>query len=241
MVESNLYKIQYRVMKARYQGKTICPDCHGGRLNKNASYIRINGQNISDIVKKPIDELADWFASLPLSPNEAKIAERPLEEIRNRLRFMQEVGLGYLTLDRQASTLSGGESQRINLASSLGSSLIGSLYILDEPSIGLHSRDTGRLIGVLRSLQSIGNTVVVVEHDEDIMRAADFIVDVGPEAGSNGGEIVYQGPADGIGVAEKAIQRSILTAGCQSLCLRYGAKRINTSSSPTPASITSKA
>lgn len=204
MVETNLYKIQYRVMKARYQGKTVCPDCHGGRLNKNASYVRINGLNISDIVKKPIDELVQWFAALPLTANEAKIAERSLEEIRNRLRFMQEVGLGYLTLDRQASTLSGGESQRINLASSLGSSLIGSLYILDEPSIGLHSRDTDRLIGVLRSLQSIGNTVVVVEHDEDIMHAADFIVDVGPNAGSNGGEIVYQGPAEGIGSAERS-------------------------------------
>lgn len=204
MVESNLYKIQYRVMKARYQGKTICPECHGGRLNRNASYVRINGLNISELVKRPIDQLTNWFASLELTPNEAKIAERPLEEIRNRLQFMQEVGLGYLTLDRQASTLSGGESQRINLASSLGSSLIGSLYILDEPSIGLHSRDTERLIGVLRRLQSIGNTVVVVEHDEDIMHAADFIVDVGPEAGSNGGEIVYQGPADNISSASRS-------------------------------------
>lgn len=204
MVESNLYKVQYRVMKARYQGKTTCPECEGIRLREAASYVKVDGMTIADVVKMPIDKLAERFADIKLTDKERKIAERPLEEIRSRLRFMQEVGLGYLTLDRQASTLSGGESQRINLASSLGSSLMGSLYILDEPSIGLHSRDTERLIGVLRSLQRIGNTVVVVEHDEEIMNAADYIIDVGPEAGTGGGEIVYQGPAADVVKCEKS-------------------------------------
>lgn len=196
MVEENLYKIQYRVMLARYRGKTLCPDCHGTRLRKDASYVKIGGKNISQLVRMPISELTHFFDNLTLTETQQAIAGRLLVEIRNRLSFLSDVGLGYLTLDRLSSTLSGGESQRINLATSLGSSLVGSLYILDEPSIGLHSRDTERLIGVLRKLQGIGNTVVVVEHDEEIMRAADYLIDVGPEAGRHGGEIIYQGPVD---------------------------------------------
>lgn len=193
MVEENQYKIQYRVMLARYRGKTTCPVCHGSRLNKDASYVKIGGMTISDLVRMPVSDLREWFHNLQLGENDAKIAERLLVEINNRIGFLCDVGLGYLTLDRLSSTLSGGESQRINLATSLGSSLVGSLYILDEPSIGLHSRDTDRLIGVLRKLQQLGNTVVVVEHDEEIMRASDYIIDVGPEAGRHGGEIIYQG------------------------------------------------
>lgn len=193
MVEENQYKIQYRVMLARYRGKTTCPVCHGSRLNKDASYVKIGGMTISDLVRMPVSDLREWFRNLQLGENDAKIAERLLVEINNRIGFLCDVGLGYLTLDRLSSTLSGGESQRINLATSLGSSLVGSLYILDEPSIGLHSRDTDRLIGVLRKLQQLGNTVVVVEHDEEIMRASDYIIDVGPEAGRHGGEIIYQG------------------------------------------------
>lgn len=201
MVEENLYKIQYRIMKARYSGKRTCTCCHGSRLRTDALYVRVGGKTIADLVSMPVSQLTLFFDNLVLEGNDASIAERLLTEIRSRLRFLIDVGLGYLTLDRTSSTLSGGESQRINLATQLGSSLVGSLYILDEPSIGLHSRDTDRLIGVLRRLQRIGNTVVVVEHDEDIMRAADSIIDVGPAAGSNGGEIVYSGkvipaPAD---------------------------------------------
>ena len=192
-VESKAYNIQYRVLLARYRGKTVCPECKGSRLKKEALYVKINGCSIFDIVKMPISSLAEWFENISLSENDAKIAQRLLEEIKNRLRFLNEVGLGYLTLDRLSSTLSGGESQRINLATSLGSSLVGSLYILDEPSIGLHSRDTFRLINVLKSLRDLGNTVVVVEHDEDIMRQADYIIDIGPAAGRHGGEVIYQG------------------------------------------------
>lgn len=198
MVEENQYKIQYRVMLARYRGKTICPECHGNRLRQEASYVKVDGLSISDIVKMPITDLAQWFDNLKLNNHDTQIAKRLLTEIRNRLEFLIDVGLGYLTLDRLSSTLSGGESQRINLATSLGSSLVGSLYILDEPSIGLHSRDTKQLIGVLRKLQRIGNTVVVVEHDEEIMRAADYIIDVGPDAGRLGGEIIYQGDIDNL-------------------------------------------
>lgn len=193
MVEANQYKIQYRVMLARYRGKTICPECHGSRLRKESSFVKVAGKTISDIVKIPIDSLKVFFDTINLDEHDMAIASRLLVEIRNRLHFLCDVGLGYLTLDRLSSSLSGGESQRINLATSLGSSLVGSLYILDEPSIGLHSRDTQKLIGVLRKLQHIGNTVVVVEHDEDIMRAADYIIDVGPDAGRLGGEIIYQG------------------------------------------------
>lgn len=193
-VGENQYKIQYRVMLARFRGKTTCPDCHGSRLRKDASYVQVAGKRIVDIVKMPVADLAVWFDSITLTETETAIASRLLVEIRNRLGFLNDVGLGYLTLDRLSNSLSGGESQRINLATSLGSSLVGSLYILDEPSIGLHPRDTERLIGVLRKLQGIGNTVVVVEHDEEIMRSADYIIDVGPRAGRLGGEIVYQGP-----------------------------------------------
>ncbi|MDE6549198.1 MAG: excinuclease ABC subunit UvrA [Muribaculaceae bacterium] len=192
-VDENQYKIQYRVMKARYRGRTVCPDCHGTRLRKDAEYVKIGGKSITDLVRLPISELQVFFDKLTLNETDYAIAKRLLIEIRSRLDFLNKVGLGYLTLDRLSSSLSGGESQRINLATSLGSSLVGSLYILDEPSIGLHSRDTERLIGVLRNLQKIGNTVVVVEHDEDIMLAADEIVDIGKNAGLNGGNVVYQG------------------------------------------------
>lgn len=192
-VDEQQYKIQYRVMKARYRGKSVCPDCNGGRLRYDAEYVKVGGKSITELVRMPIDRLSEWFGALTLEGNDARIAERLLTEIRQRLNFLKEVGLGYLTLDRLSNTLSGGESQRINLATSLGSSLVGSLYILDEPSIGLHSRDTGRLIEVLKKLRDIGNTVVVVEHDEEIMLAADDIVDIGRDAGRNGGEIVFQG------------------------------------------------
>lgn len=187
-------KMQYRVLKARYRGKTRCPECHGSRLRKDVEYVKVGGRSITELVRMPITELKPFFQNLELSDADAKIGERLLVEINQRLQFLLDVGLGYLTLDRLSNTLSGGESQRINLAASLGSSLVGSLYILDEPSIGLHSRDTEKLIKVLRNLQKIGNTVIVVEHDEDIMMAADEIVDIGPDAGRNGGEIVFQGP-----------------------------------------------
>ena len=180
-------------MKARYRGKSVCPECNGSRLRKDVEYVKIAGKTITDLVKMPVSELAGFFSDLKLNETDEQIASRLLLEINQRLGFLNEVGLGYLTLDRLSSTLSGGESQRINLATSLGSSLVGSLYILDEPSIGLHSRDTEKLIRVLRSLQKIGNTVVVVEHDEDIMLAADEIVDIGPDAGRLGGEIVFKG------------------------------------------------
>jgi excinuclease ABC subunit A len=198
MVRENQYKIQYRVMLSRYKGKTICPDCRGTRLRKEAQYVKIAGMSISDLVEMPISNLRKWFCELKLEEHEEKIAKRLLTEIRNRLQFLDEVGLGYLTLNRQSATLSGGESQRINLTTSLGSSLVGSLYILDEPSIGLHSRDTDRLIHVLKELQSLGNTVIIVEHDEEFMRAADYLIDVGPDAGRLGGEIVFEGKASDI-------------------------------------------
>lgn len=193
MLEENQYKIQYRVMLARYRGKTLCPVCHGTRLKPEASYVKVDGRNISELVDLPITELKSFFDNLTLDEHDAAVAKRILTEINSRIRFLVDVGLGYLTLNRLSNTLSGGESQRINLATSLGSSLVGSLYILDEPSIGLHSRDTDRLIYVLRQLQQLGNTVVVVEHDEEIIRAADYIIDIGPEAGRLGGEIVYEG------------------------------------------------
>ena len=192
-VEENLYKIQYRVMLARYRGKTVCPACKGARLKPEALYVKVGGKNIAEVVAMPITEAKAFFDHLNLDENDAAIASRLLTEIKNRLQFLLDVGLGYLTLDRLSSSLSGGESQRINLATSLGSSLVGSLYILDEPSIGLHSRDTDLLIHVLRQLQQLGNTVVVVEHDEEIIRAADYIIDIGPKAGRLGGEVVYQG------------------------------------------------
>ena len=193
MLEKESYKIQYRVMLARYRGKTTCPDCRGTRLRKDANYVKIGGKNITDLVLMPVSELLFFFKSTELNEHDAKIAKRLLTEINNRLQYLSDVGLGYLTLNRVANTLSGGESQRINLATSLGSSLVGSLYILDEPSIGLHPRDTERLIKVLKSLQKQGNTVIVVEHDEEVMLAADELIDIGPEAGSNGGKLVFQG------------------------------------------------
>lgn len=192
-LESKQYKIQYRVMLSRYRGKTTCPDCRGTRLKKEAGYIKIDGKNIQDLVLMPITELNSFFQDLELSNTEEQIAKRLLVDIRNRLQFLSDVGLGYLTLNRLSSSLSGGESQRINLATSLGSSLVGSLYILDEPSIGLHSRDTDLLIKVLKQLRDLGNTVIVVEHDEDIILAADHVIDIGPHAGRLGGEVVFQG------------------------------------------------
>ena len=193
MLEENQYKIQYRVMLARYRGKTLCPKCHGTRLKPEASYVRVGGKNISELVDLPITELKQFFDHLELDEHDSNVSRRILIEINSRIRFLIDVGLGYLTLNRLSNSLSGGESQRINLATSLGSSLVGSLYILDEPSIGLHSRDTDKLIHVLRQLQQLGNTVVVVEHDEEIIRAADYIIDIGPKAGRLGGEVVYQG------------------------------------------------
>ena len=193
MLEENQYKIQYRVMLARYRGKTVCHECKGSRLKKEALYVKVGGRHISELVEMPVQQLREFFRTLQLDAHDAAVAKRLLNEINNRLAFLDDVGLGYLTLNRPSNSLSGGESQRINLATSLGSSLVGSLYILDEPSIGLHSRDTDRLVKVLRQLQQLGNTVVVVEHDEEIIRAADYIIDIGPDAGRLGGEIIYQG------------------------------------------------
>ncbi len=193
MLEEGQYKIQNRVMLARYRGKTLCPVCHGTRLKPEAGYVRVGERSISELVDLPITELQLFFQALELDAHDAAVARRILLELNSRIQFLLDVGLGYLTLNRLSNSLSGGESQRINLATSLGSSLVGSLYILDEPSIGLHSRDTDRLIHVLRQLQSLGNTVVVVEHDEEIIRAADYIIDIGPNAGRLGGEVVYQG------------------------------------------------
>ena len=193
MVRENQYKIQYRVMLSRYRGKTTCPKCHGTRLKSETEYVKIGGRSITDLVQMPVVRLKEWFDRLELNEYDAQVGKRLLAEVRSRLQFLLDVGLGYLTLNRLSNSLSGGESQRINLCTSLGSSLVGSLYILDEPSIGLHSRDTDRLIHVLKELQALGNTVVVVEHDEDIMRAADYLIDVGPDAGRLGGEIVFEG------------------------------------------------
>lgn len=198
MVKENQYKIQYRVLLSRYRGKTTCPVCHGSRLKKEATWVKVGGMSITELVEMPVSNLKRWFDNLQLEEHEAIISKRLLAEIKSRLQFLLDVGLGYLTLNRLSNTLSGGESQRINLTTNLGSSLVGSAYILDEPSIGLHSRDTERLIKVLRELQQLQNTVIVVEHDEEIMRAADYLIDVGPDAGRLGGEIVYEGSVDGI-------------------------------------------
>ena len=197
-LEANQYKIQYRVMLARYRGKTVCPACHGSRLKQEAAYIRVGGKPITELVLMPVDRLHDFFEHLALDEHDAAVARRLLTEIRNRIDFLRNVGLGYLTLNRLSNSLSGGESQRINLATSLGSSLVGSLYILDEPSIGLHPRDTERLIRVLKQLRDLGNTVVVVEHDEAIMRATDYLIDIGPKAGRLGGEVVFEGTPAGV-------------------------------------------
>ena len=192
-LESKKYKIQNRVMIARYTGKTTCPQCHGTRLKPEASYVKIGGKSVPELVEMPVSELKEFFDGLELTAGQMQIAERILPDIRNRLDFLMDVGLGYLTLNRLSSSLSGGESQRINLATSLGSALVGSLYILDEPSIGLHSRDTEQLIRVLKRLRDLGNTVIVVEHDEDIIKAADEIIDIGPLAGRLGGEVIFRG------------------------------------------------
>ena len=199
-------------MLARYRGKTICPDCHGRRLRRDAEYVRIDGRSISELVEMPVSTLVDWFADIEsrLQPHEVEMTTRLLVEIKNRLSYLMEVGLGYLTLNRASNSLSGGESQRINLATSLGSSLVGSMYILDEPSIGLHSRDTNQLIGVLRKLRDLGNTVIVVEHDEDIIRAADWLIDIGPGAGRLGGEVVFSGPPKELAKAKNSLTADYL-------------------------------
>ena len=230
MLKENQYKIQYRVMLSRYRGRTCCPDCHGTKLRKEASWVKIADRNINDLVDMPINSLKEWFDNLQLDEHDTEVSRRLLIEIKNRINFIVEVGLGYLTLNRQSNSLSGGESQRINLTTSLGSSLVGSLYILDEPSIGLHSRDTDRLITVLRQLQQLGNTVVVVEHDEDIMKAADYIIDIGPDAGNLGGELVYNGPSTEIENARnKDIRTSLLEKYPRSYTIKYltGAEEIS--------------
>ena len=209
-IDSERRKIQFRVMKARYTGKTRCPECGGSRLRKEALYVRVGDRTIADLVTMNVDALLVFFKELQLDAHDTTTARRILTEIVNRLQYLADVGLGYLTLDRLSSTLSGGESQRINLATSLGSNLVGSLYILDEPSIGLHPRDTNRLVGVLKQLRDIGNTVIVVEHEEEVIRAADWIVDVGPEAGYNGGEIVFCGPAKKLSACRKSLTADYL-------------------------------
>ncbi|MFA0961924.1 excinuclease ABC subunit UvrA [Roseivirga sp. BDSF3-8] len=192
-IESKTHKIQYRVMLSRYRGRTTCPDCRGTRLRKDAGYVKVGQKSIMDLVLMPVDKVGSFFRDLPLEGHDQKVASRILKEITNRLDYLERVGLGYLTLNRVANTLSGGEFQRIKLATSLGSALVGSMYILDEPSIGLHPRDTDRLIGVLKTLRDLGNTVIVVEHEEDVMKAADQIIDIGPDAGRHGGELMFQG------------------------------------------------
>ena len=210
-VDTQRHKVQYRVLKARYMGKTLCPECLGARLRKEVLYVKVGGKSIADVVSMTVGELVEFFDNLVLYEHDARTAERVLVEIRNRLGYLMEVGLHYLTLDRLSASLSGGESQRINLSTSLGSNLVGSMYILDEPSIGLHPRDTHRLIGVLKQLRDLDNTVIVVEHEEEVMRAADWIVDMGPEAGVGGGEVVYNGPADGIDSATNSLTADYLT------------------------------
>ncbi|WP_418991283.1 excinuclease ABC subunit UvrA [Alistipes sp.] len=210
-IDRERHKIQFRVMKARYTGKTVCPECGGARLRKEALYVRVGGKHIGELVTLPVDELIPFFNSLQLDEHDAKTAARILVEIRNRLQYLSDVGLGYLTLDRLSSTLSGGESQRINLSTSLGSNLTGSLYILDEPSIGLHPRDTNRLIKVLDQLRDLGNTVIVVEHEEEVIRAADWIVDIGPKAGYHGGEVVFSGTIPALLKCKKSLTADYLT------------------------------
>jgi excinuclease ABC subunit A len=214
-LEEKTYKIQNRVMLARYRGKTICPECEGGRLRREASYVKIGGKNIMDLVEMPLDELTAFFEALELSDFDRQVARRLLLEVDNRLQFMLNVGLGYLTLSRLSSTLSGGETQRINLTRTLGSNLTSSMYILDEPSIGLHPRDTARLVKVLRSLRDLGNTVIVVEHEEDIIKSADYLIDIGPRAGIHGGEVVFAGPYE-----------DIFTEATESLTTKYMSGRM---------------
>ena len=210
-VDTQRHKVQYRVLKSRYMGKTLCPVCRGSRLRPEALYVKVGGRNIAELVQMTVGELKHFFETLVLDDHDAQTAERILTEIRNRLGYLVDVGLHYLTLDRLSATLSGGESQRINLSTSLGSNLVGSMYILDEPSIGLHPRDTNRLIGVLKQLRDLDNTVIVVEHEEEVMRAADWIVDMGPEAGIGGGEVVYNGPAADIEGAQHSLTADYLT------------------------------
>ena len=231
MLRQGQYKIQNRVMLARYRGKTTCPKCHGTRLKPEAGYVKVCGKSISELVEMPVTDLLPWIENLQLTEHEQQIANRILTEIKNRLHFLLDVGLGYLTMNRLSNSLSGGESQRINLATSLGSSLVGSLYILDEPSIGLHSRDTDRLIYVLKELRDLGNTVIVVEHDEDIMRAADWIIDIGPEAGRLGGNIVWQGAPSEIDKDEKIKER---IASSHTLAFLSGQDRIELPASRRP-------
>ena len=221
------YKIQNRVMLARYRGKTTCPKCHGTRLRPEANYVKVGGKSITELVNISVTELLPWVENLKLSEHEEKIAKRILTEIRNRLQYLLDVGLGYLTLNRPSNSLSGGESQRINLATSLGSSLVGSLYILDEPSIGLHSRDTERLIKVLKQLRDLGNTVIVVEHDEEIIRAADWLIDIGPEAGRLGGEVIYNGPSEGIAGAGDTSHTLRFLTGAETIPLPLARRKSN--------------
>jgi excinuclease ABC subunit A len=209
-LESKSYKIQYRVMLSRYRGKTVCPDCKGSRLRKDATYVKINKLSIIDLLKMPVNESLPAIRDLKLNAHDKQVAKQLLIEITNRLEYLNDVGLGYLTLDRLSNTLSGGESQRIKLATCLGSSLVGSMYILDEPSIGLHSHDTNRLIKVLHALQQLGNTVIVVEHDEEMMRAAHQIIDMGPGAGTNGGELVFQGDHEALLLATNSLTADYL-------------------------------
>ena len=245
MLKENQYKIQYRVMLSRYRGKTVCPVCHGTRLKKESTWVKILGMSICDLVEMPIVNLKQWFDKLQLTENEQQIAKRLLIEINNRLQFLLDVGLGYLTLNRPSNTLSGGESQRINLTTSLGSSLVGSLYILDEPSIGLHSRDTNRLIHVLRQLQQLGNTVIVVEHDEEIMRAADYLIDMGPKAGRLGGEVVFEGnirDIEGDGKPQENNSQELSRRYPDSYTVKYltGCEQIDTPQSRRPWSLSVK-
>jgi excinuclease ABC subunit A len=237
MVKENQYKIQYRVMMSRYRGRTVCPDCRGTRLKKEATWVKIGGRSITDLVEMPVGNLREWFLALELTPHEQEVGKRLLTEINARLNFLCEVGLSYLTLNRLSNTLSGGESQRINLTTSLGSSLVGSLYILDEPSIGLHSRDTDRLLHVLRELQALGNTVIVVEHDEDIMREADWLIDIGPDAGTHGGRVVYEGDVpEIIKKGDTASYQQLLKQYPESYTIRYltGDEQIAVPSSRRP-------
>lgn len=237
MVKENQYKIQYRVMMSRYRGRTVCPDCRGTRLKKEATWVKIGGRSITDLVEMPVGNLREWFLALELTPHEQEVGKRLLTEINARLNFLCEVGLSYLTLNRLSNTLSGGESQRINLTTSLGSSLVGSLYILDEPSIGLHSRDTDRLLHVLRELQALGNTVIVVEHDEDIMREADWLIDIGPDAGTHGGRVVYEGAVpEVIKKGDTASYQQLLQQYPESYTIRYltGDEQIAVPSSRRP-------
>lgn len=210
-IAAEAYKVQYRVMLSRYRGKTVCPDCRGTRIRKETNFVKVGGHALSDLLLMPLSELSEVVAHLELDRHQAEIAQRLLAEINNRIRYLNEVGLGYLTLHRSSATLSGGESQRIHLATSLGSSLVGSMYILDEPSIGLHPRDTRRLVGVLKQLKQVGNTVIVVEHEEEVMQAADQIIDIGPKAGLEGGEVVFQGKHDDLLNATHSLTAQYLT------------------------------